>query len=55
LSIPLRKGQLSCREIINGETLIKPIKADEPLTINDINGPYNENKSLRNLILNRGL
>jgi len=55
LSIPLRKGQLSCREIINGETLIKPIKADNPLTINDINGPYNENESLRNLILNRGL
>jgi sialic acid synthase SpsE len=55
LAIPLRKGQLSCREVMNGETLISPIKANSPLTINDINGPYSENQGLKTLILNRGL
>jgi N-acetylneuraminate synthase len=55
LAIPLHKGQLSCREVMNGEKLILPVKANEPLTINHIDGPYNENESLRNLILNRGV
>jgi N-acetylneuraminate synthase len=55
MAIPLRKGQLSVREVMNGEKLIAAIKADEPLTINHIDGPYNENEGLRQLILNRGL
>ena len=55
LAIPMRKGQLSCREVMNGERLIAPIRSDEPLTIVDIDGPYHENKSLRQLILNRGI
>ena len=55
LAIPLRKGQLSCREVMNGEKLTTEIKANEPLTINHISGPYNENQNLKNLILNRGL
>lgn len=55
LAIPLRKGQLSCREVMNGEQLIVEIKANEALSINHINGPYSENQSLKNLILSRGL
>jgi N-acetylneuraminate synthase len=55
LAIPLRKGQLSCREIMNGNQLIKSIDADQPLDIEHVNGPYNENQSLKNLILNRGI
>jgi N-acetylneuraminate synthase len=55
LAIPLRKGQLSCREVMNGEKLISPLKANDPLTINHIDGPYNQSDSLRNLILNRGI
>lgn len=55
LAIPLHKGQLSCREVMNGETLLKPIKADERLTIEHIDGPYGENPALKSLILNRGL
>lgn len=55
LAIPLHKGQLSCREVMNGEKLIAEIKADEQLTINHIDGPYSENESLKSLILNRGL
>jgi sialic acid synthase SpsE len=55
LAIPLQKGQLSCREVMNGERLIRPIKENEALTIDHIDGPYNENQSLRSLIINRGL
>ncbi len=55
LAIPLRKGQLSCREVMNGEKLIAGIKADQPLTIDHIDGPYNQNPGLKKLILERGL
>jgi N-acetylneuraminate synthase len=55
LAIPLRKGQLSCREVMNGEKLISDLSANSPLTINDIDGPYSENPALKALILNRGL
>jgi len=55
LAIPLQKGQLSCREVMNGEKLTKAIKTNESLTINHIDGPYNENEGLKKVILNRGL
>lgn len=55
LAIPLRKAQLSCREVMNGERLIKDIKANDALTIDHIDGPYNENTGLKSLIQNRGL
>lgn len=55
LAIPLQKGQLSCREVMNGERLISGVQADESLTIHHIDGPYNENPALRALILERGL
>ena len=55
MAIPLRKGQLSVREIMNGEALTAPISADEPLTIDHIDGPYATNPTLRDLIINRGL
>ena len=55
LAVPLRKGQLSCREVMNGERLSIEIKADQPLTIDHVSGPYSQNESLKSLILNRGL
>lgn len=55
LAIPLHKGQLSCREIINGEKLTTSLNANDMLTINHIDGPYNENETLRRSILERGI
>jgi len=55
LAIPLQKGQLSCREVMNGERLTQPIRADDMLTINHVDGPYAENDNMKSLILNRGL
>jgi hypothetical protein len=40
---------------MNGEKLIADLPANAPLTINDIDGPYSENLTLKALILNRGL
>jgi len=55
LAVPLRKGQLSSREVLNGLTLIKEVRANAPLTINDVDGPYSSNKDLRTLIEDRGI
>jgi N-acetylneuraminate synthase len=55
LAVPLRKGQLSTREVVNGLELNKDIKANDPLTIDHVSGPYSDNDSLRKLILGRGL
>lgn len=55
LSVPLRKGQLSTREVLNGLVLLSDLTENQPLMISDISGPYNENVELRNIIENRGL
>lgn len=55
LAVPLKKAQLSCREIMNGEKITVAIQANQELTINHIDGPYSENPNLRNLIENRGI
>lgn len=55
LAVPLHKGQLSCREVMNGEKLTVDISANEQLTINHIDGPYSKNEGLKNTILERGI
>ena len=55
LAVPLRKGQLSSREIINGLRLLLNVDANKPLTIDDVSGPYNEIPALKNQILSRGV
>ncbi len=55
LAIPLQKGQLSCRELMNGQVLRQAVSADAPLRIDDIDGPHAESESLRHLIYQRGL
>ena len=55
LAIPLLKGQLSCREVVNGLKITADVKKDEPLLIHHVDGPYAETESLRNLILSRGI
>jgi N-acetylneuraminate synthase len=55
LAIPLQKGQLSCRELMNGQVLKTDLKADAPLFIDAIQGEYAENRGIRSLIYLRGL
>jgi sialic acid synthase SpsE len=54
LAVPLQKGQISCRELMNGEKLIANIKADAPILIDHIDSPYAGNPELRASIYKRG-
>jgi len=55
LAIPLQKGQMSCREIMNGERLKRPLPKEQPLMIDHIDSPYAEIDSLKEEIYSRGL
>jgi sialic acid synthase SpsE len=55
LAIPLRKGQISCRELMRGEVMLKPVAADAPITIDVIDSPYAYNEDLKRIILDRGI
>ena len=55
LAVPLRKGQVSVREIITGLKLVSDIDPDSPLSVSQIDGPFSENPNLRKLIEDRGL
>ena len=55
LAIPLQKGQISCRELMRGEVLLRPLKQDEAIMIDDIDSPYSSIPSLKAAIYARGL
>ena len=55
LAIPLQKGQISCRELMNGEVLLRPVAKDTPIMIEDIDSPYAHNESLKKIIYDRGI
>ena len=55
LAIPLQKGQLSCRELMRGEMLLKKVEKDAPIKIDDIESPYSQIPSLKKTIYQRGL
>ncbi len=55
LAIPLQKGQISCRELMRGEVLLRQVKKDEPIMIESIDSPYAQIPSLTARIYGRGL
>lgn len=55
LAVPLQKGQISCRELMWGEVLIRPCAKGEALLIDYIDSPYAHNKDLKKTIYDRGL
>ncbi len=55
LAIPLLKGQLSCRELMHGETLVKDCEPDQPILLDMIDGPHMQSEDLRTMIYNRGI
>ncbi|MDP1573509.1 MAG: N-acetylneuraminate synthase family protein [Coxiellaceae bacterium] len=54
-AIPLQKGQISCRELMSGETLLMDVKKDAAIKIHMIDTVYAENPSLQELINERGI
>ncbi|MEG2666379.1 MAG: hypothetical protein RSA02_05125, partial [Bacteroidales bacterium] len=55
LAVPLQKGQISCRELMSGEVLLKPIAKDAPVLIDDLDSPYANSDRLKKLIYDRGM
>ncbi len=55
LAVPLQKGQLSSRELIDGDLLVKPVAKDAPIGIELFDNPYSRTPELRKVIEERGL
>lgn len=55
LAIPLQRGQISCRELMSGEIMIKACKKDQAILIDMIDSPYANNDRLKQYIYNRGI
>lgn len=55
LAVPLQKGQISCRELMHGEVLLKDVAADHPIQIDTIDSPYAVDSNLKALIYQRGI
>jgi sialic acid synthase SpsE len=58
LSIPLQKGQVSCRELMLGKfghRMLDACKKDAPLTVDVLNTPYADNAEMKKAIYDRGL
>jgi N-acetylneuraminate synthase len=55
LAIPLLKGQISCREFMRGEVLLRPVKADGIIGLSDIDSPYSADSGFQKMINQRGL
>lgn len=55
LAVPLHKGQLSVREIKNGEVFTSEVRKDEKILIDHIDSPYARVESLRKIIYDRGI
>jgi len=55
LAIPLQKGQLSCRELLNDQKLSAPWAKDAPLMVDMVDSLYNHDETLKKELYTRGL
>ncbi len=55
LAVPLQKGQMSCRELMRGQTLLGDITEDKPLMIDQVDSPYAYDEELKKVIYERGI
>ncbi len=55
LAIPLQKGQLSSRELVNDQVLCAPGKQHAPLMVDMVDSLYNNDETLKKELYGRGL
>lgn len=55
LAIPLQKGQISCRELMAGQTLLGDVIKDAPIKIDQVDSPYAYDDELKETIYARGI
>jgi len=55
LAIPLQKGQLSCRELLNDLMLVRDCRMGDPIMVDMTDSPYNRDEVLKRQIYSRGL
>jgi sialic acid synthase SpsE len=55
LAIPLQKGQLSCRKLLNDQKLAHACTQDAPIMVDMVDSLYNQDAGLRAMINARGL
>ncbi|HBY09367.1 MAG TPA: N-acetylneuraminic acid synthase [Chloroflexi bacterium] len=54
-AIPLQKGQLSCRELLNDQILAQDVAQDAPLMVDSVDSLYNRDEMLRKQLYDRGM
>lgn len=55
LAVPLQKGQISCREMMRGEVLLRPVAKDGAIAFTNIDSPYGADSLLAKSIEQRGI
>jgi N-acetylneuraminate synthase len=55
MAVPIQKQQLSCRELMRGQVMIKACTADGPITIDMVDTPYAYSATMRARINDRGI
>lgn len=55
LAVPLQKGQISCRELMAGQTLLADVVKDKPIKIDQVDSPYAYDDELKENIYARGI
>jgi len=55
LAVPLQKGQVSCRELMRGQTLLADVKKDAAIKIDQLDSPYAYDEELKESIYQRGV
>ena len=54
MAIPLQHGQLSCRELVEGEVILEDISFNQPIMVDKMDTPYARNAKMREKIMSRG-